>query len=430
MESTAYPHRSAQPSLRSGRHRRTPGRSRLTGIAFAVTALLTACSTGSGETDDRDGREPGATSAGADSGSSSTRSGSDSAAGAPDADSPEVVSTGLDAPWSVAFTGETPLVSERDSGRILEISGGGQAREIGRIDEVSAGGEAGLHGLAVDDDRLYAFYAAGTENRIVRFDLLGEAGDLSLGEEETIVDGLPTANFHNGGRLAFGPDGMLYATLGDTGDRDSAQDEDALSGKILRMTPDGETPEDNPFGDSLVYSMGHRNPQGLGWDDEGTMYAAEFGQDTWDELNVIEPGGNYGWPEVEGIAEDGDSGGGTAGDDGGTDGGTNGGGTGSGGRAGDGEFIDPVQQWSTDEASPSGLAVTEESIVIAGLRGERLHQIALDDLADSTALWTGEYGRLRDVVQAPDGSLYVLTNNTDGRGDPGPDDDRLLRFAL
>ncbi|WP_228282678.1 PQQ-dependent sugar dehydrogenase [Brevibacterium atlanticum] len=419
MDSTAHPHRPSQSTLLSDRRRRMPGQRRLTGVAFAVTALLTACSSGSGETDGRDGREPGATSAGADSGSSSTRSGSDSAAGAPDADSPEVIATGLEAPWSVAFISDTPLVSERDSGRILEISGGGRAREIGRIDEVSAGGEAGLHGLAVDDDRLYAFFAADKENRIVRFDLRGEAGDLSLSDPETIVDGLPTANFHNGGRLAFGPDGMLYATLGDTGDRDSAQDEDALSGKILRMTPNGEAPEDNPFGDSLVYSMGHRNPQGLGWDDEGRMYAAEFGQDTWDELNVIEPGGNYGWPEVEGIAEDGRGGGGTAG-----------GGAGSGdGGAGDAEFIDPVQQWSTDEASPSGLAVTEKSIVIAGLRGERLHQVPLDDLADSTSLWTGEYGRLRDVVQGPDGSLYVLTNNTDGRGDPGPDDDRLLRFA-
>lgn len=391
--------------------RTTPKRRRterlLSGAALTMTALLTACSSGSGsdETEGRDGREPEATSATADAG---TRPGSDSESGAPGADAPEVVADGLEAPWSIAFAGETPLVSERDSGRILEISADGQAREVGSIDEVTAGGEAGLHGLAVHDDRLYAFFATGTENRIVRFDLLGEAGDLSLGEAETVLDDLPTANFHNGGRLAFGPDEMLYATLGDTGDRDSAQDEDALSGKILRMSADGEVPEDNPFGDSLVYSMGHRNPQGLGWDDEGTMYASEFGQDTWDELNVIEAGGNYGWPEVEGIA----------GDDG----------AGDGSDGGD-EFIDPVQQWSPDEASPSGLAVTDDSIVIAGLRGERLLEVPLDDLSDSTALWTGEHGRLRDVVEAPDGSLLVLTNNTDGRGEAGPDDDRLLRFT-
>lgn len=376
----------------------------LTGAAMSLAVVLSACSSDSdsGEADDRGGEESGTASASRGSGSSDA--GSESSA--PGADSPEVVATGLESPWSIAFHGQTMLVSERDSGRILEVSAGGDAREAGRIDDASASGEAGLHGLAVDDDQLYAFFAAGTENRIVRFDLLGEAGDLSLGEEETILDGLPTANFHNGGRLAFGPDGMLYATLGDTGDRDSAQEETALSGKILRMTPDGDIPADNPFGDSLVFSMGHRNPQGIGWDDEGTMYASEFGQDTWDELNVIEAGGNYGWPEVEGIVE---------GDDGST--------------GGDGDFIDPVQQWSPDEASPSGLAVTDDSILIAGLRGERLHQVPLDDLSASNELWTSEHGRLRDVVEAPDGSLLVLTNNTDGRGEPGPDDDRLLRFT-
>ncbi|GAA1522211.1 PQQ-dependent sugar dehydrogenase [Brevibacterium permense] len=390
----------------------TPASSRtgrlLTGAAMSLAVVLSACSSdsGSGETNDRGGEESGAASASSGSGSSDTGSTSS----APGADSPEVVATGLESPWSIAFHGQTMLVSERDSGRILEVSAGGDVREVGRIDDASSSGEAGLHGLAVDDDRLYAFFAAGTENRIVRFDLLGEAGDLSLGEEETILDGLPTANFHNGGRLAFGPDGMLYATLGDTGDRDSAQDEDALSGKILRMTPDGDIPAGNPFGDSLVFSMGHRNPQGIGWDDEGTMYASEFGQDTWDELNVIEAGGNFGWPEVEGIPEGNGAGDGGSGD-------------------GDGDFIDPVQQWSPDEASPSGLAVTDDSILIAGLRGERLHQVPLDDLKSSSELWTGEHGRLRDVVEAPDGSLLVLTNNTDGRGEPGPYDDRLLRFT-
>lgn len=386
----------------------------LTGAAVSLAVVLPACSSDSdsGETADPDGSGPGAASANADSRSSGARSQTSSA---PGADSPEVVATGLESPWSIAFVGQTPLVSERNSGRILEVSAGGDVREVGRIDGVSASGEAGLHGLAVDDNRLYAFFAAGTENRIVRFDLLGEAGDLSLGEEATILDGLPTADFHNGGRLAFGPGGMLYATLGDTGDRSSAQDEEALSGKILRMTPEGEIPDDNPFGDSLVYSMGHRNPQGIGWDDDGKMYASEFGQDTWDELNIIEAGGNYGWAEVEGIA--GGNGDGTS--SGGSDGTDN----------GSGDFIDPVQQWSPDEASPSGLAVTDDSILIAGLRGERLHQVPLADLKSSSELWTGEHGRLRDVVEAPDGTLLVLTNNTDGRGEPGPADDRLLRFT-
>jgi glucose/arabinose dehydrogenase len=374
----------------------------LTGAALALAVLATACSSGSG-VEDSSGREDTAASA-----SEAEADGTDSAqsSSSPGHDDPEVIASGLEAPWSVVFVGDTPLVSERDSGRILEISSDGDAREVARLDEVAATGEAGLHGLAVRDDELYAFYAAGDENRIERFDLLGEAGSLSLGEPETVLDGLPTGSFHNGGRLAFGPDGMLYATLGDTGDRDSAQDRQALSGKILRMSPDGEVPEDNPFDDSLVFSMGHRNPQGIAWDEQGTMYASEFGQDTWDELNVIEAGGNYGWPEVEGIATEGGAG------EGGSD-----------------DFTDPVQQWPPSEASPSGMAVTDQSIVIAGLRGQRLHEVAFDDLSTSTQLWAGEHGRLRDVARAPDGSLVVATNNTDGRGEPGPDDDRLLRFV-
>ena len=374
----------------------------LTGAALALAVLATACSSGSG-VEDSSGREDTAASA-----SEAEADGTDSAqsSSSPGHDDPEVIASGLEAPWSVVFVGDTPLVSERDSGRLLEISSDGDAREVARLDEVEATGEAGLHGLAVRDDELYAFYAAGDENRIERFDLLGEAGSLSLGEPETVLDGLPTGSFHNGGRLAFGPDGMLYATLGDTGDRDSAQDRQALSGKILRMSPDGEVPEDNPFDDSLVFTMGHRNPQGIAWDEEGTMYASEFGQDTWDELNVIEAGGNYGWPEVEGIATEGGAG------EGGSD-----------------DFTDPVQQWPPSEASPSGMAVTDQSIVIAGLRGQRLHEVALDDLSTSEELWAGEHGRLRDVARAPDGSLVVATNNTDGRGEPGPDDDRLLRFV-
>ena len=374
----------------------------LTGAALALAVLATACSSGSG-VEDSSGREDTAASA-----SEAEADGTDSAqsSSSPGHDDPEVIASGLEAPWSVVFVGDTPLVSERDSGRLLEISSDGDAREVARLDEVAATGEAGLHGLAVRDDELYAFYAAGDENRIERFDLLGEAGSLSLGEPETVLDGLPTGSFHNGGRLAFGPDGMLYATLGDTGDRDSAQDRQALSGKILRMSPDGEVPEDNPFDDSLVFTMGHRNPQGIAWDEEGTMYASEFGQDTWDELNVIEAGGNYGWPEVEGIA-----------------------GEGGAGEGGSDDFTDPVQQWPPSEASPSGMAVTDQSILIAGLRGQRLHEVPLDDLSTSTQLWAGEHGRLRDVAQAPDGSLVVATNNTDGRGEPGPDDDRLLRFV-
>ncbi|TDO51715.1 glucose/sorbosone dehydrogenase [Kribbella sp. VKM Ac-2527] len=236
-------------------------------------------------------------------------------------------------------------------------------------------------------------------NRIQRFTLEGNPGALRLGAPETILERLPSASYHNGGRIAFGPDGMLYATVGDAGDRESAQDLDALSGKILRMTPTGGVPRNNPFPGSLVYSYGHRNPQGIAWAADGTMYASEFGQNTWDELNTIRPGANYGWPIVEGIA----------------------------GRR---EYVDPLQQWSPADASPSGIAVHDDTIVIANLRGQRLRVVPTDRPATSTERFAGTYGRLRDVTNAPDGTLWILTNNTDGRGNPRPDDDHIFRTPL
>lgn len=322
-------------------------------------------------------------------------------------DDPGAVSAGtettivenLAAPWSIAFHGGAALISERDSARVVEVTDDGDVREVAVIDGVEPGGEGGLLGIAVHERYLYAYSTGADENRVQRFTLTGEPGSLGLGAPETILDGLAAASNHNGGRIAFGPDGMLYVTVGDAGDRDSAQDPVSLSGKILRIAPDGEMPEGNPVEGSLVYSLGHRNPQGLAWDDTGTLYASEFGQDTWDELNVIEPGGNYGWPVVEGIAD----------------------------RE---EFIDPVQQWAPDAASPSGIAIGEGAVFIANLRGERLREVPLDDASSYAEHFTEAYGRLRDVVVAPDGALWVLTNNTDGRGDPGDGDDRVIRVPL
>jgi glucose/arabinose dehydrogenase len=310
-------------------------------------------------------------------------------------DEPRTIVEGLDVPWSLAFHGETALVSERDSGRILEIADDGVTREVGTVDGAPRG-EGGLLGIAVREDHLYVYVTTADDNRLVRFALDGEPGALALGAQETLLTGIPAAANHNGGRIAFGPDGMLYVTTGDAGDRDSAQDADSLGGKILRLTPDGDVPTDNPIAGSPVYTSGHRNPQGLAWGDDGTMYASEFGQDTWDELNVIEAGGDYGWPQVEGIAD----------------------------RDG---FVDPVQQWPPDSASPSGIAVVAGSIVIANLKGERLRSVPVDDLGAADELFDGEFGRLRDAVRAPDGSLWVLTNNTDGRGSPRDGDDRVIR---
>ncbi|WP_425860192.1 PQQ-dependent sugar dehydrogenase [Arthrobacter sp. TWP1-1] len=308
----------------------------------------------------------------------------------------KTVTTGLDAPWSVVFRNGTPLVSERDSGRILELSDGGTSRAIGTVPGVAAAGEGGLLGLAVDDqDRLYAYSTGAAGNRIQRFTVSGTPGQLVLGSPETILEGIPKANNHNGGRLAFGPDGFLYATVGDAGQRENAQDVDSLSGKILRMTPDGGVPTDNPFPGSLVYSYGHRNPQGLTWADDGTMFATEFGQNAWDELNIITAGANYGWPTVVGIATTGD-------------------------------FTDPVQQWTPETASPSGMAYLDGALYLANLRGEVLRTVPVANPSTATDYFQGKLGRLRDVVVSPEGTIWVITNNSDGRGNPGPDDDQIV----
>lgn len=312
---------------------------------------------------------------------------------------PSTVATGLDAPWSVAFAGDIPLVALRDSAEIVELSADGSSRVVGAVEGVEPRSEAGLLGLAVDDEqRLYVFAVGADSSRIERYELDGEPGSYALGAREVVLDGIPAGGFHAGGRIAFGPDGMLYATVGDTGDPASAQDPDSLAGKILRMTADGDVPDDNPFGGSLVYSLGHRNPQGLAWAADGTMFASEFGQDTWDELNIIAPGGNYGWPVVEGAADD-------------------------------DRFVDPVQQWAPADASPSGIAVIDDVIYVANLRGERLRSVPVAEPSSAEELFVGEHGRLRDVVGAPDGSIWIVTNNTDGRGQPRDGDDRIIRFT-
>nr|WP_241742256.1 PQQ-dependent sugar dehydrogenase [Microbacterium yannicii] len=316
------------------------------------------------------------------------------------------LASGLAAPWSVVpLPGGGALVSQRDDGAVLELTADGDLREAGVVPGVVSGGESGLHGLALlttgETPMLYAYFGAADDNRVARMPLLGAPGSFELGESEVVLDGIPRASTHDGGRLAFGPDGYLYVTTGDAQQRDAAQDRDALGGKILRMTADGEPAPGNPWG-TRIWSMGHRNVQGIAWTADGTMWASEFGQDTWDEVNRIEPGANYGWPVVEGVAD----------------------------REG---FVDPVAQWTTSEASPSGIAAVGDTVFVAGLRGERLWQLDTREgtvVDEPVAALSGEYGRLRDAVALPDGSLWLLTNNTDGRGSPRSGDDRLLRVRL
>ena len=312
------------------------------------------------------------------------------------------LATGLAAPWSVARLDDGGvLVSERDTALIREIADDGGLREVGSIGAAAPSGEGGLLGIATlddgDDRWLYSYATTADDNRIERRALTGAPGSHALGEPEEVLTGIAAAGTHNGGRIAFGPDGMLYATVGDAQSPGRAQDPESLNGKILRMQPDGSVPDDNPSDGSLVYSLGHRNPQGLDWDDDGTLWAAEFGQDTWDEVNRIEPGANYGWPEVEGA--------------GGVEG-----------------FVDPVAAWPTDESSPSGLTVIDGTVFVAGLGGERLWTVQPD--GSTRDFLVGGFGRIRDVLPGPDGTLWLLTNNTDGRGEPREGDDRLVQFEL
>ncbi|MFW6641593.1 PQQ-dependent sugar dehydrogenase [Nocardiopsis algeriensis] len=321
-----------------------------------------------------------------------------------DAGTPETVATGLEVPWGIAHLPDgSALVSERD-GEIVRLAANGDTSSVGEVEGVDATGEGGLLGLALDpafpnEPYVYAYLTTDADNRVVRMEYGADGG---LGEPEVLVEGIPSAGNHNGGRIAFGPDGFLYVATGDGGRPGLAQDRDSLGGKILRVDRDGEPAEDNPF-DSPVLSYGHRNVQGLAWDGEGNLYATEFGQDRLDEVNLIEPGANYGWPEVEG------PGGGE-------------------------EYTDPLVTWEPDEASPSGAAVAGGSLWVAGLAGERLWEIPLEgdgELGEPVAHLTGEYGRLRTVLPAPGGGgLWVATSNLDGRGDPAEGDDRILHVPL
>jgi glucose/arabinose dehydrogenase len=318
------------------------------------------------------------------------------------AGAPVEVATGLVTPWSILrIPGGETLVSQRDDGRILSVDAARSPFEVGVVPGVAFGGEGGLLGLAylsaAGREWVYAYLTSADDNRIVRMSY----DDGSLGEAEVVLSGIAKAGNHNGGRIAFGPDGMLYATVGDAAEPDLAQDPASPNGKILRMTPEGDVPDDNPTEGSLVYSLGHRNPQGIAWDADGQLWAAEFGQNTWDEFNRIEPGANYGWPIVEGAT-------------------------------GDPRFVDPVLQWATSDASPSGLAYVDGTFFLAALRGERVWAIYVaDDGTASAAPWfVGEFGRIRDVAAGPDGTLWFLTHNTDGRGDPRDGDDRLMQVRL
>jgi glucose/arabinose dehydrogenase len=369
-------------------------------LVLAGSCALAGCSSGDGDP----GAPPGDDRAGA-----STPAPLPSASAQPGRarpGSPHAVATGLSVPWAIAFLpGGDALVTERESARLLRVTPFGRVTVVGKVPGVEASGEGGLLGVAVGpsflrDRQVYVYFTTGSDNRIARFAYAGGGG--GIGPLRNVVTGIPRGEIHNGGRLAFGPDGMLYASTGETGDRPLAQDRDSLGGKILRLRPDGSPAPGNPFG-TRIYTYGHRNVQGMAWDGAGRMFASEFGQDRFDEVNRIVKGRNYGWPAVEGFAGD------------------------------DDRFTKPLLTWSTDEASPSGLAYSGGSLWVGALRGERLWQVPLSrggTVGRPIARFAGDYGRLRAVATAPDGSLWVSTSNQDGRGSPHSGDDKILVIPL
>jgi glucose/arabinose dehydrogenase len=339
----------------------------------------------------------------------------------------------LDVPWGVTFLPDGgALVTERKTLRLLKVGPGRQpsgdliVTPVATITEANSDNEGGLLGIAASpnfamDQTVFLFYTTKVDNRIAKLRLGGRP--------QPILTGIPHSSTHDGGRLAFGPDGSLYASTGDASRAEYAQRIDDLGGKILRMTTDGRPAQGNPFNDSLVWSYGHRNPEGMAWDAWGNMFVAEIGEAVWDELNVIQPGKNYGWPKVEGIANN-------------------------------PKYVDPIVAWHPEVGVSAGVAIQGKTAVVTCLRGQRIYLVNLSNAvagainsrrvagggADSpnirwrpdagvagrpTEALTTKYGRLRTAITAPDGSIWLTTSNRDGRKENGParEDDRILRLT-
>lgn len=398
-------------------------RTLLLGSSGAVCAALAGCSSDpsagdapSGTTSSAAGPTTGAPSS-TSSGSPSAPASAKASPSAPASPTPSPSPTGrpkpevagtvtddLDVPWGIAFlpSGDA-IVGERGTARLLRVTRAGKVTTLGTVRGVAAPsgqGEGGLLGLALapgDPDTLYAYLTSGSDNRVVRLSVAGG----TVGRPRAVLTGIPTSTHHHGGRLLFAPDGNLFVSTGDAEQSGLAQDRSSLAGKILRIRPDGRAAAGNPFG-NRTWSYGHRNIEGLAFDAAGRLWATEFGDKQADELNRVRRGGNYGWPTVEG-------------------------------RSDDDRFRSPAATWSpTSSCSPSGLAITRGTAFVGALQGRCLFVVTLDGTSagQPKAYFAGDHGRIRTVVLAPDGSLWMTTSNTDGRVTPGRHDDRILRVTL
>ncbi len=381
----------------------------LRGAALApVAALLAACDGSSTDASGGSGPSPSASPTATPSARASARPSAPTPPSASDARrslaGERTLTRDLAVPWGIVFLADgAALVSSRDEGTVLHVDPSGRRRVVaevpGVVSGLDQGGEGGLLGLALhpgtDPPWLYAYHSTGSDNRVVR--MRYRRG--RLGAPQVVLDGIATSVHHNGGGLAFGPDGHLFVSTGDAEDRDDAQDRASLNGKVLRVTDVGRVPRDNPFG-TAVWSLGHRNVEGLAFDEQGRLWASEFGDQARDELNRIDRGANYGWPEVEGAD-------------------------------GPGGYRDPLATWPTDACSPSGIAVRHGRAWLGALQGECVYSVVLDgpDRGRVRRHLEG-HGRVRAVAAAPDDSLWVGTSNRDGRATPAAGDDRLLRVPF
>ncbi|WP_053744261.1 PQQ-dependent sugar dehydrogenase [Streptomyces sp. NRRL WC-3618] len=317
------------------------------------------------------------------------------------------VSSGWTIPWGTYWMpdGQTALITERDDFRVWKVTKDGTKTQVGTVpNAVTTNGEGGLLGVAVDpkwetNHYVYFMHTASEDNRVVRMTYNGS----SLTGYTVLLQGIKKNRYHNGGRLVFGPDGYLYVSTGEAQTPDLAQDKNSLNGKILRMTTDGKAAPGNPF-NNYAYSYGHRNPQGLAFDRNGRLWEAEFGNSSKDELNLIKPGANYGWPTCEGTCD--------------VSGMTN-----------------PKKTWSVSEASPSGIAIARNVIYMASLRGERLWRIPItgdtENVGTATAYYVGTYGRLRTVTKVPGADqLWLSTTNSDNNGGEADGSDKIFRVSI
>ncbi|MFF4399045.1 PQQ-dependent sugar dehydrogenase [Streptomyces sp. NPDC001480] len=317
------------------------------------------------------------------------------------------LSTGWTIPWGTYWMpdGKSALVTERDDFRVWKVTKDGTRTQVGTVpNAVTTNGEGGLLGVAVDpgwdsNHFVYFMHTAAEGNRVVRMTFDGT----QLSGYTVLLQGIKKNRYHNGGRLAFGPDGYLYVSTGEAQTPDLAQDKNSLNGKILRMTTDGKPAPGNPFG-NYVYSLGHRNPQGLAFDRSGRLWEAEFGNSSKDELNLIKPGANYGWPTCEGSCS-------VAG------------------------MTNPKATWNVSEASPSGIAIVRNVVYMASLRGERLWRIPIngdnESVGTPTAYYVGTYGRLRTVTKVPGADqLWLSTTNCDNNGGAADGSDKLFRVSI